>query len=248
MESDASVVGVLGASGGLGASTLAVAMAVRAARQGWRAVVVDGQLARGGVDVTACVEHLPGLRWTDLSAAEGPMDGPRLIGALPSDGGPAVLSAGPPGAALPPVSVVGSTVAALASCTDVVVVDLPSSVGDLASWLPLCIGLVVVFGLTPRGLADAEAACQTAVTAVTRPWLVARAERRQQSLAERAARHLGLPLAGLMPSRSDIRVAADRGVPPGTGGRGGFGDLAVSVLRDVLGERPAPRAIDLRAS
>ena len=65
------VVGVLGASGGLGASTLAVALAVRAGGRYGVAVAVDGDPARGGLDVTACLEHEAGLRWADLDRPRG---------------------------------------------------------------------------------------------------------------------------------------------------------------------------------
>jgi len=58
-------VGVVGASGGLGVSTLAVALASRAGPSLGVTVCVDtagSAGARGGLDVTACLEHLPGLR------------------------------------------------------------------------------------------------------------------------------------------------------------------------------------------
>ncbi|HET6693564.1 MAG TPA: hypothetical protein VFG97_04630, partial [Pedococcus sp.] len=61
-EQRAFVLGVCGSAGGLGASTLTVALALTAVREGWKPVVaVDGSLGGGGLDVTAGAEHLPGL-------------------------------------------------------------------------------------------------------------------------------------------------------------------------------------------
>ena len=100
------VVGVLGASGGLGASTLTVALALTAAQGGLapspQAVAVDGVLSRGGLDVTACVEHVAGLRWADLTGARGSVDGQDLLAELPRACGVPVLSAAPQAPPPPP--------------------------------------------------------------------------------------------------------------------------------------------------
>lgn len=235
MQLHGSVIGVLGASGGLGTSTLAVAMASRAARRGWPVAVVDGHLARGGLDVTACLEHLPGLRWSDLVAAEGPLDGPRLLPSLPSAGGLAVLSAGPADAVPVPLPVVEEVVRALAGCCRVLVVDLPASREALAQWLAVCSALVVVVGLSPRGLVDADAACRVGAREVASSWLVVRVHQRRRELAERVAGHLDLPLAGLLPTRPQVALDADRGVVPGSRPRGDLSDVADGVLDAVLG-------------
>ena len=60
MTSTPFLTAVVGASGGLGASTLALAVGRRLAATGPPAVVVDLDLLRGGLEVTAGVEHLPG--------------------------------------------------------------------------------------------------------------------------------------------------------------------------------------------
>src|SRR6478672_5496568 len=88
------VVGVIGASGGVGSSTLAVALALRATPAVGAVTCVDLVLQAGGLDVTACVEHLPGLRWPDLAGARGRLDGADLMEALPAEGPVRVLAAG----------------------------------------------------------------------------------------------------------------------------------------------------------
>ena len=69
---------VTGASGGLGVSTVAVAIAVRAARRGLSAVVVDTDPEGGGLDLVAGLEDEPGVRWEDLDGLSGDVDGPAL--------------------------------------------------------------------------------------------------------------------------------------------------------------------------
>lgn len=244
--------GVLGASGGVGASTLSVALGARFARRGLRAGVVDGHLGRGGVDVTACLEHLPGLRWADLAEAEGPLDPPRLVGALPCHGDLVVLSAGPPGSPAPAPPVVNSTLDALGSCCDALVLDLPPSVYELPEWLRWCTSAVVLIGLGPRALADADAACNVAAKAVTSTWLAVRAQPRQHPLVDRVVAHLDLPLAARIPSLPVLASEADRGLVPGDRDRHPLSEAADDILERVLGDgsegagRPGARR--LRAS
>src|SRR3954470_8144109 len=89
---DHRVLGVIGASGGLGVSSLVVGLAQRAAGQLGATVAVDAAAGGGALDVTACVEHLPGLRWADLVGAEGAIDGAALLRGLPTDGPVRVLA------------------------------------------------------------------------------------------------------------------------------------------------------------
>src|SRR6476619_2946840 len=89
---DHRVMGVIGASGGLGVSSLAVALAVRAGLRVGATVAIDGAPGGGALDVTACLEHLPGLRWPDLAAAQGALDGAALLRALPTEATTRVLA------------------------------------------------------------------------------------------------------------------------------------------------------------
>ena len=100
MTSTPLLTAVVGASGGLGASTLALAVGRRLAATGPPAVVVDLDLLRGGLEVTAGVEHLPGRRWDDLRHVRGRVPPDALVSVLPGEEGCAVLSArggAPPG-------------------------------------------------------------------------------------------------------------------------------------------------------
>src|SRR4051812_2304633 len=72
----APVVACVPASGGAGASTLAVGLALAAARSGTETVLVDADPAGGGLALLLGAEHAPGLRWPDIAAlgADTPAD------------------------------------------------------------------------------------------------------------------------------------------------------------------------------
>jgi hypothetical protein len=203
------------------------------------------------LDVTACVEHVAGLRWADLTGARGAVDGQDLLDELPRACGVPVLSAAPQ-APPPPEPVVTSVVAALRSAAGLVVVDLDrpgwlsgSGGGEPDPFLTACDVVLLVAGVTPRHLADAVAV--TAALRVDRSpgplpgdvRLVVRGAPRGEDLAAAMADHLGLPLASAW--RDDRRVAldAERGRPPGQGRRPALAAVCRRLLAQVAGEQVA---------
>ena len=227
------VVGVLGASGGLGASTLAVALAVSAATSRPPVVCVDGHLAGGGLDVTACVEHLPGVRWGDLAGVRGEVAGADLLRELPRAGAVPVLSAASSGT-VPPPPVVASVLESLRRLCGLVVVDLPSGpCGE--PLLAVCGAVVLLCGVSPRHLADAAAVRNGIADAVPDLRLVVRGAPRGDDLPEAIAACLDLPLAGAWRDDRQVRLDAERGRLPGQRGRS-----TLSPLCDRLLEHAAP--------
>jgi Mrp family chromosome partitioning ATPase len=99
---DGVVVGCIGGRGGAGASVLACALAVTAARSGRSALLVDLDPLGGGADLLLGAEDVPGLRWPELRAAAGRLPGAALRAALPQSAGVAVLAADRPLAAASP--------------------------------------------------------------------------------------------------------------------------------------------------
>jgi hypothetical protein len=230
---DHHVIGVVGASGGLGASTLAVALAVRAGPLVGVSACVDGRPRAGGVDVTACVEHLPGLRWGDLADLRGQVDGAALLRALPGEGSLRVLAArGAP----PRPETVRAAVEGLATVAGLVVLDT----GADAELLDLCTAVVVLAGVSARRLADAGVLVQGGVLPGD-ALLVLRGARREPVAPEDVAVHLDLPLAGVL--RDDPRVRADeeRARLPGSRARGAVESVADRLLA-LAGVARAPRA------
>ena len=86
------VLGVSGARGGTGASTLAAACARALARRDGACVLVDLDEDGGGIDVLCGIEDQPGLRWADLRDATGDVPAAELRALLPSWGDVDVLS------------------------------------------------------------------------------------------------------------------------------------------------------------
>ncbi|GAA3518635.1 hypothetical protein GCM10022234_12670 [Aeromicrobium panaciterrae] len=121
---EACLISVVGGSGGVGASTLAAALALGAGRRGLRTMLVDVDPLGGGLDLVLGSEHVDGLRWRDLDATRGRLSAGSLADVLPVHSGVATLSWDrSPGAALP--ESVPSVVTAAVRGFDVVVADVP---------------------------------------------------------------------------------------------------------------------------
>lgn len=86
------VIGVLGGRGGAGASTLAAALALTAARESAEVLLVDLDPWGGGIDILLGIEGEPGLRWSEMTLEGGRVSGAALRAALPAIAGVTVLS------------------------------------------------------------------------------------------------------------------------------------------------------------
>ncbi len=131
------VVGVLGAVGGCGATTLAVALA--AGRPPGGALLVDGDPVGSGIDVALGTEVEAGLRWRDLARVHGTMRPDVLASSLPALDGLPLLTWGVWGdeidtaaseieagrVDLVPLEAMRSVVRAARAVADLTVVDLP---------------------------------------------------------------------------------------------------------------------------
>ncbi|MFD7546060.1 septum site-determining protein Ssd [Streptomyces sp. NPDC059816] len=211
-------VGVLGGSGGVGASTLACALAVTSARAGRRTLLVDADPLGGGLDVALGGEDVDGLRWPAFAGSRGRVGGAALEEALPALHGVRVLSwdRGEPVPVPPPA--VRAVLAAARRRGGVVVVDLPRRVDGVSAQAlaQVDVGLLVVAG----GLRAVAAAGR--VAAAVRPVLrdlrlVVPAGRPERGGPDGpgTARLLGLPYAGELPREAGLSTAQEDGRPPG---------------------------------
>lgn len=152
------MLGVLGASGGVGSSSLATALAVRAAAAHRQVALVDAHPWCGGLDVFAGLDHQPGLRWADLREVRGDVDPFRLVAELPGDSsGLHCLSWGthPPGESPPGPDPVLS---AVRSAVDVVVVDLPRPAAGAdrhLAWWAACHDVILLVADSVVGVGSA---------------------------------------------------------------------------------------------
>ena len=233
---DHQVVGVLGASGGLGVSSLAVAVGLRACERFGATVCLDGDGVGGGLDVTACLEHLPGLRWPDLESAQGQVDGAALLRALPAEGSLRVLAAR---AAAPGQDVMVATLAALAELCPVTVVDL----GRSLRLVDQCTHVVLVSGMTARHLADAAALAPLVNERSPDVRLALRAARRDPVHPEDVASLLDLPLATVLHQDPRAVTDADRARMPGARPSSALARAAEDVVSAVALGRESSRAV-----
>lgn len=221
---------VVGASGGLGASTLALAVGRRLAATG-PAVVVDLDLDGGGLEVTAGVEHLPGRRWDDLREVRGRVRPDLLLASLPVDDGCHVLSVRGGGSPRPPERAVLDVLRALETTGSRVVVDVPVSSALLPVLLVRGPLVVVLVSLTTRGLADADAVVQRLHDAPDDPGvdrsdvayprrpdlrLVTRGGRGRAAVVDDVVVHLGVPHVGHLRHDAAVPRDVERGLFPGT--------------------------------
>jgi len=217
------VTAVVGASGGLGASTLALAVGRRLSATGPPAVVVDLDLLRGGLEVTAGVEHLGGRRWDDLRHARGRVPPEALLPVLPAEEGCAVLSARGGAPPTVPDTAALDVVRSLAAGPSRVVLDLPVTSPLLTRVLADGALVLLVTGLRTRALADADAAVARLLDfppgAGVAPdlRLVTRGTRAGADVVDEVVAHLGVAHLHHLPDDPHVPRDAERGLFPGTG-------------------------------
>ncbi len=207
------VIGVVGGSGGVGASTFAAVLAAVAGTS----LLVDLDGAAGGVDVLLGVESQGGARWSGLRLAGGRLAAADLLGGLPRWGRCAVLAADV--SSVEPESVLQVLDAATDGAgLDAVVLDLPRvQCAERAAALLRCEFVVVLARCDVTGLVAAHATV-TGLPEVPLGLVARRGELRAEDAATLVAAPLlgtlaplGNPLAPLAPRRlprATVRVAA----------------------------------------
>lgn len=229
----AALVGVVGARGGAGATTLACALGVTAARQGLRTALVDADPLGGGVDLALGTEDAPGVRWSQLLRSGHAGGGTDLTRLLPEVAGLRLLSCddelvrgdesvpslpswsleGEPGDIAP--AAVAAVLAALRPSLDLVVIDVPRqwSLG-VGAGLDLLDAALLVTPAEVRATAAAVRVLRRLRRHVDDIRLVVRGPAPGGLPAEVVADALGLRLAAELPPERGLDEAYDRGLPP----------------------------------
>lgn len=162
---------VTGASGGVGVSSFAVALAKCATP----ATLIDAVPDSGGLDLLMGMENSPGIRWQDIDLEQGKVDGEALRNALPQHRcGTALLTTQRTRVADPwclnPRKVEGA-VAALGSAAGMSVIDMPRS-GEIADTvLAAADAVVLVVPQQVRGV-GAAVGCMARWAEYKKPLLV----------------------------------------------------------------------------
>jgi len=215
------VIGVVGARGGVGASSLAAALARRLARGGRHGAGASGSVALadldgagGGIDVLLGVEGAEGLRWPDLHGARGEVSGTDLTALLPRWSGVTVLSADRARPGAPRAEVVADVLDALAASHDEVVLDLDR--GALAGCGPLarCAVVLVLAARDLRSVAGVLALRGAVLAAVPDVRLVVRGPAPGGLGVLEMAHVVDLPVAASMGPQPGLDAALERGGGP----------------------------------
>lgn len=229
----ARVVGVMGGSGGAGATTLACALGQGAARRG-PTLVVDADPAGPGLDRVLGLEAHDGIRWDSLGRTTGRLSARSLRDAVPRRGDLGVLT-WPPGVAdvLAPFAA-REALSAARRGHETVVVDLPRVLGPVAEEVVAHCDLVLVVVVpTVPGLASAARVCAR-LGDPARTRLVVR------GVADAALvrRTVGAPVLATMGDQRGLDEAVDLGRGPARSPRGVLARTAAGLLDrlEVLGE------------
>ncbi|MGN6303101.1 MAG: septum site-determining protein Ssd [Angustibacter sp.] len=210
----ARVVGVVGGCGGAGASVFAAALAVVAAGQGRRTLLVDADAFGGGIDLLVGLDDVAGLRWPDLATARGRLPGVNLHTCLPRAGTLAVLGWGRGD----PVDLAPAAVDAVldAGCRghELVVLDLPRTLDGIThTAISRVDELLVVLPARLRAVAAAsQVVAAFAGDGVSASVVVRTGEGRWSG--RQVAESLGLPLAVQLGDDPRLDTDLSQGVLP----------------------------------
>lgn len=236
----ARVVGVVGGCGGAGATVLAAAIAVGAARLGARAMLADLDLLGAGADLTLGLADVPGLRWPDLAQARGRVSAADVRDALPRLGELAVLSAGRGAPTDLPVDAVDAVLRAAARAHDLVVLDLPRTTDPASSAAVGCAHEVLI--VVPAQVRAATAAAQLLARLgplVPPVSLVVRCRPHDRLTPANVADALGLPLAFALRDDPRLDVLLEQDEPPGLRARSPLGRAVTGWLAEFASLPPA---------
>jgi secretion/DNA translocation related CpaE-like protein len=216
--------------GGAGASTLAVALALAGARRSMRTFLVDADPLGGGLDLVLGGEDLPGLRWSDLAETRGRLASEVLLSAVPTAAEVSVLSCDRTDVTEIPQGAMRAVLDAATRGSDLVVVDLPRSLGAAAqAVLGRADRVLLVVPAEVRATASAGSVAASLRTFAGDLGVVVRGPAPGDLEAPLVAEALGLPLAGHCRAEPGLAAALDRGEPPGRR-RGPLARLADSLL------------------
>lgn len=231
-------VAVLGGRGGAGASTLSAALACAAAGREVNTMLVDADPLGGGIDMLLGREDATGLRWPDLAAAAGRLSAESLRAALPRVGPLSVLSCGRGESLQLPLDAVRAVLAAARRSHDLVVVDLPRHLDDVAELvLSTATSTLLVVPAEVRATAAAGRVAVGVGLLAGDVRAVVRGPAPSGLTGPLVADALGLPLAGWMDAEPDLARAQEHGRPPPTEGKGPLASLCGSLLSDLLAVR-----------
>lgn len=226
------VLAVTGGCGGAGASTLAAAVALRAARDGRRTLLLDCDPLGGGLDLLLGAEDVLGVRWPELSVMDGRVPAAALHEALPAMGDRtlSVLSCDRTGPG-PGAAGLRAVIDAGRRAGDTVVCDVPRQPTEAgATALARADLTVLVVPADVRACAAASRVTAVLAEHACAVGLVVRGPS-QGITPDDVARTLDVPLLVAMRTQNDLDRRLERGLPPAD--RGPLADAAAVLLAEL---------------
>jgi secretion/DNA translocation related CpaE-like protein len=209
------IVGVMGACGGAGASTLAAGLALTASRSGTSAILVDADALGGGVQLLLGCEDAPGLRWPDLASTQGRVGASALRAALPTADTLPVLSWDASGSRPIAAGVLRGLAASARRGAELVVIDLPRHLDTTATELLRgCDRVVVVVPSQVRAVAAARSLMLGLPALCPDVRVVVRRLPHTDLTPDSVADALERPLAGIVSTHRSVARAIDEGLGP----------------------------------
>lgn len=208
-------VALVGGGGGAGSSTLAAALALTAAKRGYRTHLIDADALGGGIDLVVGCEDLEGLRWPQVAATHGRVSAAAFRAALPTVGDVAVLSFDRSGSPLTVPGAVRSMIGAAQRGAELVVLDLPRRLDDTATESLLSADVLLVVATSEvRGVASAQAMLPALRELCADVRVVVRDLPGSDLTPRAVADALGLPLCGGVPSCRRVTRSINAGLGP----------------------------------
>jgi secretion/DNA translocation related CpaE-like protein len=223
-RAEGTVIGVLGGSGGAGATTLACALGQVAAASG-PALLVDLDPLGPGCDRVLAMDGAAGVRWDSLGTASGRLSGRSLREAVPRRDGLGVLGWGPSAADLD-VGAVRETLSAARRGHATVVVDLPRPDDLVVEVAARC----TLLALLVRPTVDGVASAARRVAALPDPGRIGLVVRGSGADPHRVAALAGARVLTTMGDQRGLAEALDLGLGPVRSRRGPLAGACRTIL------------------
>lgn len=229
------VVGVMGGSGGAGATTLACALAQSGARHR-DAVVIDCDPLGPGLDRVLGLDREPGFRWDALCQTTGRLSARALREALPRRGRLGALTWQPGSSETLQAFAVREVLAAARRGHDLVVADLPRTADPLVDEVvSRCDVLLLAVVPTIAGVASAARLCAR-LAGRAGPHLVLTGHGADPGAV---ARVTGRPVIAEVPHHRGVAEAVDLGYGPVRSPRSPLGRACADLLAALAGHEAA---------